>query len=47
MTFAKEQLQAVMTGTDLNRRIKTLQHLLGYAVKECEELKFLVLAFAA
>ncbi|MBN3870199.1 hypothetical protein [Nostoc sp. JL33] len=34
MTFTKEQLQAVMTGTDLNHRVEALRQLLGYPVKE-------------
>ncbi|MFW9263714.1 type ISP restriction/modification enzyme [Nostoc sp. CALU 546] len=34
MTFTKEQLQAVMTGTDLNHRVEVLRQLLGYPVKE-------------
>ncbi|NDJ25768.1 N-6 DNA methylase [Nostoc sp. B(2019)] len=34
MTFTKEQLQAVMTGTDLNYRVEALRQLLGYPVKE-------------
>lgn len=34
MTFTKEQLHAVMTGTDLNRRVEALRQLLGYPVKE-------------
>ncbi|MHC0068410.1 type ISP restriction/modification enzyme [Nostoc sp. UIC 10890] len=34
MTFTKEQLQAVMTGTDLNHRVEVLRQLLEYPVKE-------------
>lgn len=34
MTFTKEQLQAVITGTDLNHRVEALRQLLGYPVKE-------------
>ncbi|MBD2563956.1 MULTISPECIES: type ISP restriction/modification enzyme [Nostoc] len=34
MTFTKEQLQAVMTGTDLNHRVEALRQLLEYPVKE-------------
>jgi len=36
MSFTNEQLHAVMTGTDLNRRVEALRQLLGYPVKELD-----------
>ena len=36
MAFTKEQLYAVMTGTDLNHRVEALRQLLGYPVKELD-----------